>query len=331
MWALGCIIYACLVGHPPFESQTVQSTFHKARSLKYELPQDMSKHAKDLIISLLALNPEERPNIIEVKQHPFFQAVPKPLSQKLNLKLDTDCSYYEYYEDIPSVSVRNRKANSMAANIEALRSKTPEPIFCCSPTSKVLVQNKENISPPRRSLDLRGKKLLNTHNLKPFTHRLKNEGQISIDNHGWAKLVLKNRVLEVSQNGMSILYNGKAGSIHTLSKGAQKMYEYLKKVLELVKSQTPKVIIEEKSCKFILMSNFPNPNFEAYLPDNVQILYQLGSQTMEIIQTDTRTTVNPLAHTSSVTSEQLRYIQRAMEGMHKCVQQAKEKKARSFI
>lgn len=56
-WSLGCIMYECLVGYPPFCSETPHETYKKIMNWKTELvfPDEihLSKDAKDLICSLI--------------------------------------------------------------------------------------------------------------------------------------------------------------------------------------------------------------------------------------------------------------------------------------
>ena len=77
VWALGILMYECLVGSPPFEVPDSVEETHKAIQegpITYppELSMGISSSAKDLIKKLLAKTPEDRPSLEEVLAHPFL-------------------------------------------------------------------------------------------------------------------------------------------------------------------------------------------------------------------------------------------------------------------
>lgn len=64
MWSLGVITYILLGGYPPFIEQNQRELFRKIRKGQYEFHEEywgqVSKDAKDLISSLLTVNPSKR-------------------------------------------------------------------------------------------------------------------------------------------------------------------------------------------------------------------------------------------------------------------------------
>jgi calcium/calmodulin-dependent protein kinase I len=64
MWSLGVIIYILLGGYPPFIEQNQRDLFRKIRKGQYEFHEEywgqVSGDAKDLIASLLTVNPDRR-------------------------------------------------------------------------------------------------------------------------------------------------------------------------------------------------------------------------------------------------------------------------------
>merc|ERR1711933_658317 len=64
MWSLGVIVYILLGGYPPFIEQNQRDLFKKIRKGEYEFHDEywnqISSDAKDLISSLLTVNPDDR-------------------------------------------------------------------------------------------------------------------------------------------------------------------------------------------------------------------------------------------------------------------------------
>jgi calcium/calmodulin-dependent protein kinase I len=64
MWSLGVIVYILLGGYPPFIEQNQRDLFKKIRKGQYEFHEEywgqVSKDAKNLISSLLTVNPSKR-------------------------------------------------------------------------------------------------------------------------------------------------------------------------------------------------------------------------------------------------------------------------------
>jgi serine/threonine protein kinase len=75
VYGLGCILYECLVGYPPFYSETISELFYRIRNETLKIPSNISQTAQDLILKLLSRDPQERPSLAEVKTHPFFSGV----------------------------------------------------------------------------------------------------------------------------------------------------------------------------------------------------------------------------------------------------------------
>ncbi|KAK6541234.1 Cell cycle serine/threonine-protein kinase cdc5/MSD2 [Orbilia ellipsospora] len=78
LWSLGIILYAMLVGKPPFQSGNVKEIYQKIKVATYSYPanppQQISEEAKDLINGLLSPDPRNRPTIDQIADHAFFRA-----------------------------------------------------------------------------------------------------------------------------------------------------------------------------------------------------------------------------------------------------------------
>ncbi|XP_013788825.2 serine/threonine-protein kinase PLK2-like [Limulus polyphemus] len=72
IWAIGCIMYAMLVGHPPFETTTLNETYSRISNNSYCMPMNISESARTLIFRMLKSRPADRPDITEILQDEFF-------------------------------------------------------------------------------------------------------------------------------------------------------------------------------------------------------------------------------------------------------------------
>jgi protein-serine/threonine kinase len=114
-WSLGAIMFECLVGYPPFCSESAHETYRKIMNWRDQLyfPDDVhvSPEAEDLIRRLIC-NPEQRigrGGAEEIKQHPFFDGVDwdtirdlrAPFVPKLSSITDTTYFPTEDLEQVP--------------------------------------------------------------------------------------------------------------------------------------------------------------------------------------------------------------------------------------
>ncbi|XP_015607480.1 serine/threonine-protein kinase PLK1 isoform X2 [Cephus cinctus] len=74
VWALGCILYALLVGQPPFETATLKETYARICSNQYKEVDDSiaTRSGQDLVRWLLQPTPELRPSLERVKEHAYL-------------------------------------------------------------------------------------------------------------------------------------------------------------------------------------------------------------------------------------------------------------------
>ncbi len=74
IWSLGVVLYAMVVGKPPFETPEVKMTYEKIRKGIYSFPEQvrLSDKVKDLITKIFNLDPSKRPNLDQIMEHPFL-------------------------------------------------------------------------------------------------------------------------------------------------------------------------------------------------------------------------------------------------------------------
>lgn len=75
IWAIGIMMYALLIGKPPFQAKDVNVIYERIKKTDYTFPPDkkISDEAKQLIQDLLSLNPLNRPSIHEILDYPWFK------------------------------------------------------------------------------------------------------------------------------------------------------------------------------------------------------------------------------------------------------------------
>jgi protein-serine/threonine kinase len=114
-WSLGAIMFECLVGYPPFCSESAHETYRKIMNWRDHLyfPDDvlLSPEAEDLIRRLIC-DPEHRlgrNGAHEIRAHPFFRGVDWDTIREVEapfvpvLNSITDTSYFptEDLEQVP--------------------------------------------------------------------------------------------------------------------------------------------------------------------------------------------------------------------------------------
>ncbi|EGO01935.1 hypothetical protein SERLA73DRAFT_177581 [Serpula lacrymans var. lacrymans S7.3] len=111
-WSLGAIMFECLVGYPPFCSESTHETYQKIVQWQNHLafPDDvhLSREAEDLIRRLIT-SQDKRLGIDQIKVHPFFYGVDWDIIRRIDapfvphLRSITDTSYFptDELEQVP--------------------------------------------------------------------------------------------------------------------------------------------------------------------------------------------------------------------------------------
>lgn len=80
IWSIGVMIYALLIGKPPFQSRDVNTIYERIKNRDFAFPNDkiISSEAKILIEDILSLDPLERPSIDEIVDYVWFRGLFPP-------------------------------------------------------------------------------------------------------------------------------------------------------------------------------------------------------------------------------------------------------------
>jgi len=88
VWSCGIILYAMLCGTLPFSESQEEIIVKKIKAHDYTIPNYLSHEAKDLLSHILIIDPKERININQIKQHAWFNLVKPHLMRGINLEED---------------------------------------------------------------------------------------------------------------------------------------------------------------------------------------------------------------------------------------------------
>ncbi|ODV84614.1 hypothetical protein CANARDRAFT_29140 [[Candida] arabinofermentans NRRL YB-2248] len=92
VWSCGIILFALLTGHLPFDDPNIRKLLLKVQTGKFYMPSNLSHDAKDLIWSMLKIDPRERVSIHSILNHPLLKKYPDPDINIESSNIDFDLS-----------------------------------------------------------------------------------------------------------------------------------------------------------------------------------------------------------------------------------------------
>ena len=107
IWSIGILIYALLVGNPPFKAGNSKETYDKIRRGAYSFPEDtsLSREVKDLIQKLLTQDPYKRLTLDQILEHEFVSGynIPQFMPDSTLIYPPSE-SFCKKYSETPSSS-----------------------------------------------------------------------------------------------------------------------------------------------------------------------------------------------------------------------------------
>ena len=83
IWSSGIVLYAMLCGYLPFEDDTDENIYRNVILGKFDLPNRLSIHSKDLIKKILEVNPNKRIKLNDIFQHQFLKGIKEIVENEL--------------------------------------------------------------------------------------------------------------------------------------------------------------------------------------------------------------------------------------------------------
>lgn len=90
IWSSGVILFAMLCGYLPFEDPNTDELFKKIIDGKFDMPENLSEDAKDLLRNILKTDPRKRFNLLKIKNHKWFNLCKYEEKPNYIKKIDDD-------------------------------------------------------------------------------------------------------------------------------------------------------------------------------------------------------------------------------------------------
>ena len=88
MWSLGILLYAILCGYFPFRAKNYPDLYRRIARGVFDIPEELSSNAKDLIRQLLTMDPTQRISAPATMKHPWLQTQHANIPDMAKLRLE---------------------------------------------------------------------------------------------------------------------------------------------------------------------------------------------------------------------------------------------------
>lgn len=183
-----------LTGRPPFQSNTQEEIYRKARQREYDWPKletsekFICEEAKDLV-SILLQSPEDRPDPDTIVQHPFFSCGWVPLAEEISPKLRESAPDTNQFL---SIGPRAGRFSLYAKNLKKLCIKSNVGPY--SQSQKIHSSTYREVAAEEKAGLTPVVPLPDNFVYRPFNEWLKEQAQISNMNIGSSSANTNNRV-----------------------------------------------------------------------------------------------------------------------------------------
>ena len=75
IWSAGIVLYAMSFGYLPFSDENEQNNINNIMNGNYEIPEEASEDLRDLLRSLIEIEPEKRMNLEQIKSHKWYNII----------------------------------------------------------------------------------------------------------------------------------------------------------------------------------------------------------------------------------------------------------------
>lgn len=86
VWSCGVILFALLTGRLPFDDENIRNLLLKVQAGNFEMPNEISDDAKDLIDQMLTVDPSQRIPTEKILSHPLLNKYPIPNEDLISVK-----------------------------------------------------------------------------------------------------------------------------------------------------------------------------------------------------------------------------------------------------
>ena len=115
IWSCGIVLYSMLVGTLPFDDQELNTLYEQIKIGTFYIPSTLSLEAIDFLKKILRVDPNKRINLLQIKEHPWFNIEKNKLYKGIDLTVETfpynenliEYVIKKFYEDDNDINKHN--------------------------------------------------------------------------------------------------------------------------------------------------------------------------------------------------------------------------------